>query len=238
MKAYFALGGVHIDIDQRRFHFDPQPCRGVHAFHEATLKAIDQAPGHGRIFNGATVEKDALVFAAFAGVMSRQKKAFHSKTMSVVQWHLDEFLRTFDAEQVAESIAFSLDGGEFEHLMSIAPKAEANWGHGERVNADFMFHMSRFGGFRFEEFASGGNVVKELFHLDACTGSATGIAHIDDFSTVDLNFRAVDGAAFASDESEARDAGDAGHGFTPKSQSLDLMQVIAAAQLARGMSFQ
>ena len=137
------------------------------------------------------------------------------------------------AEELCETFALRLYGGQIEFDLAVASQGEGEFGvrHGEAN--DRFFDLAELCDGGAHEFSSDGDVEEEVAHLDR---GSDGAARGDDRSEV-APFAADDGAFVgvgdARRESQVRDFRDRREGFPAKAEGRDAEEVVWLRNLTR-----
>ena len=125
-----------------------------------------------------------------------------------------------------------------EHVPLVRHETECNLSMCQCTKCDDVFDVRHFGLPGPEKLAPGRQIEKQVPDFDDCSFGGSDIVHRHNSSTGHLNRRAAECAAFPRRQRKPRHCRDAGDGFTPKTERMDVIQVFGTGNLARGVAFQ
>lgn len=238
VKANLLFGGVDIHVEAVRIHIEEEKGHRVLTLHEGRVIAFAQSIGDGGAFDGATIEESELHLPSGTAEAGAANEALDADAEAFRGGDFDEASGEIGASQAADAFEKVLGSRKVKHEFAVASQREGRAGIGDGVEAELLFDMRVFRGFRAKEFAAGGKVEEEISDLDDGTIGVTAITNMDEFAPVDLDLGAREGISLFGGETEARDAGDAGDGFAAKAKRVDGGEVFFGAYFARGVAFE
>ena len=156
----------------------------------------------------------------------------------------------FHAQEGAEAFAQGLQtagnggagflGGKLPDQAAVFLKREGHFGIRERREGEIMLHLRGLGLLGAQEFAAGGQVEKQLAHLDTSARRTAGRLDFGDATAGDDHLGALGGIAraLAGGQGKTADAGDAGEGLAAKTHGGDGGQILGQLDFAGGMAFE
>ena len=256
---------MHVDIEMFRRHFDEERCYWVTSHRQKRVVCLHHGVGQGAVLNGATVDKKIDVRAVGAGDGGQadvagdddRRRRNVGKGMNVHKVdfggqivgraaelgrfafahrnQLARFVRAVDLGQHFQRIATACG---LEDHAPVHNQAEAPIRVDQRHPLDHGADVASFGGRLAQVLFAGGDIVKEVLHVDDGAHWQPGAALPRDLAPFCVKLGAEFFVFVAAAQGEMAHRGDGVERFAAKAKGEDVFQILHLAHFARGVTFQ
>ena len=229
---------MHVAVDRLRVDLEKENRGGMQPLGKDAVARLAERQGENGASDDPPVHEGHLPAPVAPPFARSGDPSMHAHSMALKGRNLDQFSKECLPVQIAESHGQILRGGQTEDLTVVPPADKGNPGMCDRQNLDLLQQICSLGLLAPEEFAAGGDVEKEVGHLDGGAGSIAGILHPVDLPASHLDQRPRLILPAARGEAEPGDTRDAGHGLAAESEGGDGGEVAAIADLAGGVTLE
>ncbi len=232
-EAHLGLGRMHIDIDAGRVEFEEQDVGRVALAVQDVGPGLARGVGQQLVADEAAIDEEVLLVAPGAriGRQRGEPREAQRPGAGVERARMGEELVADDFPRAARKVG----AGETALDAAVVAQREGDLGPRQRHAPQHLVAMGEFGGPGLEELAPRRGIEVEVGDFDHGAGCQCGGLHRAAFAA---QAKGVGVRSMPTRERDARNRSDRGQRFAAKAEAGDALEVVEAADLARGVARQ
>ena len=233
--AHLRLAGVHVHVDLPRIEGEEdERHRTTSAGRKQVAVGLADGMRHRAVADVTTVEEHLLELGVAARERGRaDPRVERRRALGCARMH--ELARNVVAVHLRDAQPTVGLGRRFEQHLPTLLQAEGHVRERKREPPHQRLDVAELRGRRAQELAASGNAREEVFDPHHGAGGSGGGCHGGDAPLEVLDTPCIVTVAQPRRDARARDAADAGEGFTTEPHARDVPQVLDVADLRRGV---